>query len=342
MSSNPFVIDIIQVYTFVAHQVFLRVGHAADIDMTLTRSVYSKVPGGQYSKRYSYRHGIDMYLFTVAILLAVQGAVVHAVPPSFFTKYAYQRDIGHDASLTISTVQATPTVGIHGRDRTPGVSRTTAASRIPVMPALDQVHTTILVTHTTTKTVIPTETPDLTTTITTTLTKTTTLAIKGIATGYSNTMIANNASLSRTVSYNTLSKNITASTENKCGAKVGQTCISNSEGRCCSRFGYCGGTDAHCGVGCQSGFGVCGAEGVIGKNSTVRGITCPPRPKLRLRLCAREASLTSARRSVPETFRSFEKVDDSSNPASLIKPNQRKQSIINQKRTHPPIPPSSL
>lgn len=41
MSLNSFVIDIIQVYTFAAHQVFLRVGHAADIDMTLTRSVYS-------------------------------------------------------------------------------------------------------------------------------------------------------------------------------------------------------------------------------------------------------------------------------------------------------------
>lgn len=138
------------------------------------------------------------------------------------------------------------------------------------MPALDQVHTTMLVTHTTTQTVIPTETSELTTTITTTLTKTTTLTIKGIATGYSNTMIANNASLNRTVSYNALSKNITASTENKCAAKVGQTCISNSEGRCCSRFGYCGGTDAHCGVGCQSGFGVCGTDSIVGKNSTAR------------------------------------------------------------------------
>lgn len=73
-----------------------------------------------------------MYLFTVAILLAVQGAVVHAVPPSFFTKYAYQRDIGHDASLTISTVQATPTVGIHGRDRTPGNSNMALFIRIYV------------------------------------------------------------------------------------------------------------------------------------------------------------------------------------------------------------------
>lgn len=41
MSSNPFDIDIIQVYNFAAHQVFLRAGHGADIDMTLTHSVYS-------------------------------------------------------------------------------------------------------------------------------------------------------------------------------------------------------------------------------------------------------------------------------------------------------------
>lgn len=73
-----------------------------------------------------------MYLFTVTILLAVQGAVAHAVPPSFFTKYAYQRDIGHDASSTISIVQATPTGGIQGRDMTPGNSKTALSIRIYV------------------------------------------------------------------------------------------------------------------------------------------------------------------------------------------------------------------
>lgn len=64
-----------------------------------------------------------MYLFTAPILLAVQGTVAHAVPPSLFTKDAYQRDIGHDASSNISTVQATPTVGIHDRDMAPGKSK---------------------------------------------------------------------------------------------------------------------------------------------------------------------------------------------------------------------------
>jgi hypothetical protein len=61
-----------------------------------------------------------MHLFTVILPLAIQAAVVHAVPPGLPTKYAYQRDVSHDASLTASTVGGTPTAGIHNRDVPPG------------------------------------------------------------------------------------------------------------------------------------------------------------------------------------------------------------------------------
>ncbi|KFY18605.1 hypothetical protein V493_08481 [Pseudogymnoascus sp. VKM F-4281 (FW-2241)] len=205
-----------------------------------------------------------MYLFTVVAPLAIQVAVSHAVPPGLPTKYAYERDVTSDASLTISNVLEAPTVGIYIRDVTSSAAGTTDAHRIPPMPPLDQPYVTITVTHTTTNTGPPMARANSTTTIMVTRTKTTTLPVKCIATGHSNTT---NASLNGTVHYNTLPKSLKTSTDNKCGAKVGQTCINHPEGRCCSRYRYCGGTDAHCGAGCQSGFGVCGAEGLGGKST---------------------------------------------------------------------------
>lgn len=225
-----------------------------------------------------------MYLFTVVAPLAIRVAVSHAVPPGLPTKYAYERDVTSDASLTISNVLEAPTVGIYIRDVTSsklhivlfdrniswqaiGAAGTTDAHRIPPMPPLDQPYVTITVTHTTANTGPPMARADSTTTIMVTRTKTTTLPVKCIATGHSNTT---NASLNGTVPYNTLPKSLKTSTDNKCGAKVGQTCINHPEDRCCSRYRYCGGTDAHCGAGCQSGLGVCGAEGLGGKSSKVR------------------------------------------------------------------------
>ncbi|KAL2060629.1 hypothetical protein VTL71DRAFT_9270 [Oculimacula yallundae] len=35
------------------------------------------------------------------------------------------------------------------------------------------------------------------------------------------------------------------------------TCTGSGFGTCCSLFGYCGTDDAHCGYGCQSGYGNC-------------------------------------------------------------------------------------
>ena len=46
---------------------------------------------------------------------------------------------------------------------------------------------------------------------------------------------------------------IPVSTTGKCGAADGRC----PDGKCCSKYGYCGTTDKHCGAGCQSEFGQC-------------------------------------------------------------------------------------
>ncbi|KAF2714866.1 carbohydrate-binding module family 18 protein [Pleomassaria siparia CBS 279.74] len=47
------------------------------------------------------------------------------------------------------------------------------------------------------------------------------------------------------------------STDGQCGTN-GLTCLGTSFGNCCSSSNWCGSSDAHCGTGCQSGFGNCG------------------------------------------------------------------------------------
>jgi len=46
---------------------------------------------------------------------------------------------------------------------------------------------------------------------------------------------------------------VKVSTNDKCGSEDGR-CPDN---KCCSKYGYCGTTDKHCGTGCQSEFGKC-------------------------------------------------------------------------------------
>lgn len=59
-------------------------------------------------------------MFAVVVPLAIQAVVAHAVPPGLPTNGAYQREVGHDALLTISTVGVTPAARIHNRDKAPG------------------------------------------------------------------------------------------------------------------------------------------------------------------------------------------------------------------------------
>lgn len=45
----------------------------------------------------------------------------------------------------------------------------------------------------------------------------------------------------------------------RCGASFDLTCVGSEFGSCCSQYGYCGSTPAHCDYGCQPEFGTCGA-----------------------------------------------------------------------------------
>ena len=53
--------------------------------------------------------------------------------------------------------------------------------------------------------------------------------------------------------------NLTVSPEGTCGAGTSFTCVglNNSTLGCCSQYGFCGGEQAHCGAGCQRGYGRC-------------------------------------------------------------------------------------
>jgi hypothetical protein len=55
----------------------------------------------------------------------------------------------------------------------------------------------------------------------------------------------------------TISKNA------RCGASfAGATCLGSSWGSCCSKYNFCGSTDAYCPTeqGCQTGFGTCAGQ----------------------------------------------------------------------------------
>jgi hypothetical protein len=47
--------------------------------------------------------------------------------------------------------------------------------------------------------------------------------------------------------------------DGSCGGNFG--CQGSPHGGCCSKFGFCGKSDAHCGAGCQSAFGTCATNG---------------------------------------------------------------------------------
>ncbi|KAH3995241.1 hypothetical protein HBI56_173190 [Parastagonospora nodorum] len=53
----------------------------------------------------------------------------------------------------------------------------------------------------------------------------------------------------------------------KCGKGTGLTCFGfNTQDTCCSQYGWCGGSNAYCGKGCQKGYGECGGT----KSSSAR------------------------------------------------------------------------
>jgi chitinase len=55
--------------------------------------------------------------------------------------------------------------------------------------------------------------------------------------------------------------NLTTSTDGSCGKGTFFTCKDDAGNECCSQYGYCGSTAAHCGAGCQADYSV-GCTGI--------------------------------------------------------------------------------
>ncbi|KAI1408810.1 glycoside hydrolase family 18 protein [Hypoxylon sp. FL1857] len=51
--------------------------------------------------------------------------------------------------------------------------------------------------------------------------------------------------------------NLSVSPDGTCGATTTHTCLGYNQGACCSQYGNCGDTAAHCGLGCQGAYGTC-------------------------------------------------------------------------------------
>jgi peptidoglycan/xylan/chitin deacetylase (PgdA/CDA1 family) len=51
------------------------------------------------------------------------------------------------------------------------------------------------------------------------------------------------------------------STDGSCAGTGGKTCAGSIFGSCCSEYGWCGSSSAHCGTGCNSSFGTCSGGG---------------------------------------------------------------------------------
>jgi len=61
------------------------------------------------------------------------------------------------------------------------------------------------------------------------------------------------------------SSSLPTSTDGRCGTNFGTVC---PNGKCCSKYGYCGTSSDHCNSGCQSGFGTCSSSSVTVATST--------------------------------------------------------------------------
>lgn len=72
-----------------------------------------------------------------------------------------------------------------------------------------------------------------------------------------------------------------ATTNGRCGVNQGrQTCAREPGATCCSSAGWCGSSSAHCGSGCQIGFGTCSASspGAATTTTTPSAPTTTARP----------------------------------------------------------------
>ncbi|KAI4945530.1 hypothetical protein J4E91_007872 [Alternaria rosae] len=80
----------------------------------------------------------------------------------------------------------------------------------------------------------------------------------------------------------------------QCGGTTGFTCNSSQHGACCSPYGYCGDTAAHCNPGCQSPFGYCHN---IWKIPQIHPRVAAPEPSIVTKVANAFTSTTTATRT---------------------------------------------
>lgn len=68
------------------------------------------------------------------------------------------------------------------------------------------------------------------------------------------------------------------SVDGSCGGTNGYTCKGSTFGDCCSSYGWCGSSNAHCDSGCQSTFGVCPGGGSGNTNPSATSMVTQPSP----------------------------------------------------------------
>ena len=95
-------------------------------------------------------------------------------------------------------------------------------------------------------------------------------AVKSSLGTYSN--VAANAkkeAVSNAVASN-VDNDLPISKDGRCGSSVGTQCPS---GQCCSQYGYCGTSNAHCNAGCQAKYGLCKGTSTTKKATTSKKAT---------------------------------------------------------------------
>ncbi|KAI1333889.1 concanavalin A-like lectin/glucanase domain-containing protein [Xylariaceae sp. FL0016] len=99
--------------------------------------------------------------------------------------------------------------------------------------------------------------------------------------GSSKSIKAQNSSLPSSVTTKTastattpmpLQTDLPISPNGHCGKDSKKICKGSLFGDCCSFYGYCGNTTEYCGLGCQSGFGICGPQ----NPAATTGVTSSP------------------------------------------------------------------
>lgn len=77
-------------------------------------------------------------------------------------------------------------------------------------------------------------------------------------------------SMTHSTSASTQSTTLESSLNGRCGGL--QTCKGSKFGRCYSKFGYCGITEAHYDKGCNPSFGICNSDALINPSSSTTSV----------------------------------------------------------------------